>query len=188
MINRSHQSLSDPKAIAVQSVPTLPHQNSARHIGTGGAILVSGALRATETASAVTRFVQFVQGEVIEVLTISRLTRWSISYYNDTANKAMAATMDRRRERRAGGVLLRGRYSRPDLDTRRGYRPGRRAGRAGRCRRRRRVRRHRDRGDLAQRRSRPQRCRGAGIQQGQRAWLRFDVRRPQKCVTAASLD
>jgi conjugative relaxase-like TrwC/TraI family protein len=31
------------------------------------------------------------------VLTISRLSRWSISYYNDTANKALAATMDRRR-------------------------------------------------------------------------------------------
>lgn len=31
------------------------------------------------------------------MLTISRLSRWSISYYNDTANKAMAASMDRRR-------------------------------------------------------------------------------------------
>jgi hypothetical protein len=50
-----------------------------RHIGTGGAILVSGTLRAPENAPAVTRFVQFVQGEVIE------------------SNKAMAATMDRRR-------------------------------------------------------------------------------------------
>ena len=31
------------------------------------------------------------------VLGISRLSRWSIGYYNDTANKAMAASMDRRR-------------------------------------------------------------------------------------------
>jgi TrwC relaxase len=29
------------------------------------------------------------------VLTISRLSRWSIGYYNDTANKARQATMDR---------------------------------------------------------------------------------------------
>ena len=31
------------------------------------------------------------------MLTISRLPKWSISYYNDTANRVMAATMDRRR-------------------------------------------------------------------------------------------
>lgn len=34
---------------------------------------------------------------MIAVLTISRLSKWSISYYNDTANKAIAASMDRRR-------------------------------------------------------------------------------------------
>jgi hypothetical protein len=31
------------------------------------------------------------------VLTISRLSRWSINYYNDTANEARAAAMDRQR-------------------------------------------------------------------------------------------
>jgi hypothetical protein len=31
------------------------------------------------------------------VLTISRLSRWSINYYNDTANKAKQAAMDRQR-------------------------------------------------------------------------------------------
>jgi hypothetical protein len=31
------------------------------------------------------------------VLTISRLSRWSISYYNDTADHATQAAMDRRR-------------------------------------------------------------------------------------------
>ncbi len=36
------------------------------------------------------------------MLTISRLSRWSINYYNDTANKARAAAMDRRA---AGGGL-----------------------------------------------------------------------------------
>jgi conjugative relaxase-like TrwC/TraI family protein len=36
------------------------------------------------------------------VLTISRLSRWSINYYNDTANKAQAAAMDRQA---AGGGL-----------------------------------------------------------------------------------
>ncbi len=36
------------------------------------------------------------------MLTISRLSRWSINYYNDTANKAQAAAMDRRA---AGGGL-----------------------------------------------------------------------------------
>jgi len=36
------------------------------------------------------------------VLTISRLSRWSINYYNDTANAAQAAAMDRQS---AGGGL-----------------------------------------------------------------------------------
>ena len=36
------------------------------------------------------------------MLTISRLSRWSINYYNDTANKAQAAAMDRQA---AGGRL-----------------------------------------------------------------------------------
>ena len=36
------------------------------------------------------------------MLTISRLSRWSINYYNDTANKAQAAAMDRQA---AGGGL-----------------------------------------------------------------------------------
>jgi conjugative relaxase-like TrwC/TraI family protein len=36
------------------------------------------------------------------VLTISRLSRWSIDYYNDTANRAQSAAMDRRA---AGGGL-----------------------------------------------------------------------------------
>jgi conjugative relaxase-like TrwC/TraI family protein len=36
------------------------------------------------------------------VLTISRLSRWSINYYNDTANRAQAAAMDRQA---AGGGL-----------------------------------------------------------------------------------
>jgi conjugative relaxase-like TrwC/TraI family protein len=45
------------------------------------------------------------------MLTISRLSRWSISYYNDTADKARAAAMDRQA---AGGGL--GEYS--DGDTR----------------------------------------------------------------------
>jgi hypothetical protein len=36
------------------------------------------------------------------VLTISRLSRWSINYYNDTANQAQAAAMDRQA---AGGGL-----------------------------------------------------------------------------------
>jgi hypothetical protein len=36
------------------------------------------------------------------VLTISRLSRWSIDYYNDTANRAQAAAMDRQA---AGGGL-----------------------------------------------------------------------------------
>jgi len=36
------------------------------------------------------------------VLTISRLSRWSINYYNDTANQAQAAAMDRQS---AGGGL-----------------------------------------------------------------------------------
>jgi hypothetical protein len=36
------------------------------------------------------------------VLTISRLSRWSINYYNDTANHAQAAAMDRQA---AGGEL-----------------------------------------------------------------------------------
>jgi hypothetical protein len=36
------------------------------------------------------------------VLTILRLSRWSINYYNDTANQAQAAVMDRQA---AGGGL-----------------------------------------------------------------------------------
>ncbi len=36
------------------------------------------------------------------MLTISRLSRWSINYYNDTANQAQAAAMDRQA---AGGGL-----------------------------------------------------------------------------------
>ena len=36
------------------------------------------------------------------MLTISRLSRWSINYYNDTANQARQAAMDRRA---AGGGL-----------------------------------------------------------------------------------
>ena len=36
------------------------------------------------------------------MLTISRLSRWSINYYNDTANAAQAAAMDRQS---AGGGL-----------------------------------------------------------------------------------
>jgi hypothetical protein len=36
------------------------------------------------------------------VLTISRLSRWSINYYNETANQAQAAAMDRQA---AGGGL-----------------------------------------------------------------------------------
>jgi TrwC relaxase len=39
---------------------------------------------------------------VVAVLTISRLSRWSINYYNDTANAAQAAAMDRQA---AGGGL-----------------------------------------------------------------------------------
>jgi hypothetical protein len=50
------------------------------------------------------------------VLTISRLSRWSINYYNDTANQAQAAAMDRQA---AGGglgeVLLRKRYPGAEL-------------------------------------------------------------------------
>jgi conjugative relaxase-like TrwC/TraI family protein len=37
-----------------------------------------------------------------QVLTISRLSRWSVNYYNDTANRAQAAAMDRQS---AGGGL-----------------------------------------------------------------------------------
>jgi len=36
------------------------------------------------------------------MLTISRLSRWSINYYNDTAKKAQTAAMDRQA---AGGGL-----------------------------------------------------------------------------------
>ena len=36
------------------------------------------------------------------MLTISRLSRWSVNYYNDTANRAQAAAMDRQA---AGGGL-----------------------------------------------------------------------------------
>ena len=36
------------------------------------------------------------------MLTISRLSRWSINYYNDTANQAQGAAMDRQA---AGGGL-----------------------------------------------------------------------------------
>jgi hypothetical protein len=36
------------------------------------------------------------------MLTISRLSRWSINYYNDTASQAQAAAMDRQA---AGGGL-----------------------------------------------------------------------------------
>jgi hypothetical protein len=63
------------------------------------------------------------------VLTISRLATWSISYYNDTANKAMARDDGSSpRLRWAGGVLLRGRHPRPDLDTHREHSEGRRDG------------------------------------------------------------
>jgi conjugative relaxase-like TrwC/TraI family protein len=71
------------------------HDQNPWHIGTSGAILVTRPPGAPENPSAVTQFVLFVQGEVIEVLTISRLSRWSIDYYNDTADKARAAAMDR---------------------------------------------------------------------------------------------
>jgi hypothetical protein len=37
-----------------------------------------------------------------QVLTISRLSRWSVNYYNDTATRAQAAAMDRQA---AGGGL-----------------------------------------------------------------------------------
>jgi conjugative relaxase-like TrwC/TraI family protein len=47
------------------------------------------------------------------VLTISRLSRWSINYYNDTANAAQAAAMDRQS---AGGGL--GEYYYSESDTR----------------------------------------------------------------------
>jgi hypothetical protein len=48
------------------------------------------------------------------VLTISWLAKWSISYYNDTANKAMARDDGPSpRLRWAGGVLLRGRHPAP---------------------------------------------------------------------------
>jgi hypothetical protein len=36
------------------------------------------------------------------VLTISRLSRWSINYYNDTARQAKQAAMDR--QRASGGL------------------------------------------------------------------------------------
>jgi hypothetical protein len=39
---------------------------------------------------------------VVTVLTISRFSRWSINYYNDTANQAQVAAMDRQA---AGGGL-----------------------------------------------------------------------------------
>jgi hypothetical protein len=65
------------------------------------------------------------------VLTISRLSRWSINYYNDTANQAQAAAMDRQAAGGGlGGVLLRKRYPGAHLGCGRGCRGGGGADRA----------------------------------------------------------
>ena len=71
------------------------------HIGTSGAILILDALDAPQIPFATPGFAGQCR-EVVTVLTISRLSRWSINYYNDTANRAQAAAMDRQA---AGGGL-----------------------------------------------------------------------------------
>ncbi len=66
------------------------------------------------------------------MLTISKLTRWSINYYIDTAQAAEYAARDRARAGwRFGGVLLlRTRYPHPNMAPRRRHPRNRRLGRA----------------------------------------------------------
>ena len=74
------------------------------------------------------------------MLTISRLSRWSIAYYEKTADEAKQAAMDRQA---AGGGL--GEYygegdtRAPTWNRGRGRRPGGRVDRTQRCRGRQRI-------------------------------------------------
>ncbi len=128
-------------------------------------------------------------GEVVELLTISRLSRWSINYYNETANQARQSAMDRQS---ANGGL--GEYY-SEADTRVptwvvvgdnaavGERTGLDGaaldgGFADTA----------DGGTLARRRGRPERGHRAGVRPGQRARFRPGVRRAQERVAAAGAD
>ena len=117
------------------------------------------------------------------MLTISKLKRWSINYYIDTANTAQRATADLQR---AGGGLGEY-YSEHDTrtpvwlcagDTRTAaglvglsdtQRAGGEADAGGG-------------GALARRRGRPERCVRPGFGTRGRARLRLDVRRAEECV------
>jgi len=63
------------------------------------------------------------------MLTISKLKRWSINYYIDTARAAEHAARDLAR---AGGVLLRTRNPHPNMAARRRHPRNRRLGRVDR--------------------------------------------------------
>ena len=63
------------------------------------------------------------------MLTISKLTRWSINYYIDTAQAAEYAAWERARRWRLGGVLLRTRNPHPNMAARRRHPRNRRLGR-----------------------------------------------------------
>jgi conjugative relaxase-like TrwC/TraI family protein len=72
-------------------------KESVRHIGTG-CNTGGGRLRgsAAETSTGAARLAGILSFRtVLAVLTISRLSRWSIRYYNDTATTAKRAGMDR---------------------------------------------------------------------------------------------
>lgn len=64
--------------------------------------LVAAARSASATAGPFGRGSSRGVREVVTLLTISRLSRWSVNYYNDTATRAQAAAMDRQA---AGGGL-----------------------------------------------------------------------------------
>jgi len=83
------------------------------------------------------------------MLTISKLKRWSINYYIDTARAAEHAARDLAR---AGGVLLRTRNPHPDMAVGRGQTHRRQVGRPDRRPARRGRRSCRDGGPLARRR------------------------------------
>ena len=164
-------------------------QNSRRHIGTSGAILIWGARSAPQIPATTAGFARYVV-RWSPVLTISRLSRWSINYYNDTANQAaQAGDGSPGRRRRAGGVLLRKRHPGPDVGG--GRRPARR-GRADRPRRCARstgvwlTPRWRSAGSMTG--SPPTGRPGGRSPRAIGARFRSDVRRAQECVAAAGVD
>ena len=89
-----------PNAYQITYSPTDSRYETSKrfwHIGTGGAILIwwrAGSAPKSQPLQLVS-LAELVRWS--PVLTISRLSRWSINYYNDTARQAAQAGLDRQR-------------------------------------------------------------------------------------------